>query len=758
MSVPDNGSFVFTRNGPLRQAIESKKPGVWAMFVAATIVLGPWSSITVYGQGAILEEIVVTAQKREQSLQDVPASVSAISADAINDYVGSDETILALAGRVPSLQAESSNGRILPRFYLRGLGNIDFDINANQPVAMVFDEIALENNVLRSVPLFDISRVEVLKGPQGSLFGRNTNAGVIKIDSVKPTFERNGYAKLGFGVRDTVSAEFAAGNQLADGVAARISLKHRERGKWIDNVVNGPGNDFGAFDEFALRLQFLIEPSDSFSALVKLHGFQTQGTNTVVFQANSLEVGSSGLRPGFSEEFTSNDGAGGLDLDHFGGALSLEWQFGESSFTSITGYDTLENFSQADVDGGLLSFNPADIGVLGRQVFFNVHTGDGLDDHYQFTQELRFASQRDKLFYQIGLFYFDEDYDARNQNFSAGFFDIVNQKTTSAAVFGQMEYAVSDIFAVTIGARFTDDKKDLEVRPGPTSTSPPGNISESDNFFNWDLAFTYDTSDEWSWYGRIANGSRGPVVLGRFGFTSSAKTETSTSLEFGFKSSLLDDRARWNAAMYGFKNDDQQLTATGGVANVNQLLNAKGVNGAGFETDFEVLLTDNFLVLSNLSYNYTEIDDPDLRDDLCGSNPPCTGLDPVVGTRMGPFGPVTEVSINGNPLPRTPEWLFNLTLQYTVLLNAGSLYFNTDWNYRSESNIFLHRSVEFVAEDRWLGGLRVGFRNESENLDLAIVGRNITDEVVVDGAINFLNLTTFVNEPAYWGVEARYSF
>ena len=144
----------------------------------------------------VLEEIIVTAQKREQSLEDVPASVSAISGDSVNDYLGSAENIRALAGRVPSLQIESSNGRTQPRFYIRGLGNIDFDNNANQPVAMVFDDVALENNVLRSLPLYDIQRVEVLKGPQGSLFGRNTNAGLVKIDSVKPSFEYGGYAAV----------------------------------------------------------------------------------------------------------------------------------------------------------------------------------------------------------------------------------------------------------------------------------------------------------------------------------------------------------------------------------------------------------------------------------------------------------------------------------------------------------------------------------------------------------------------------------
>ena len=120
---------------------------------------------------------------------------------------------------------------------------------------------------------------------------------------------------------------------------------------------------------------------------------------------------------------------------------------------------------------------------------------------------------------------------------------------------------------------------------------------------------------------------------------------------------------------------------------------------------------------------------------------------------------MTEVSINGNPLPRTPEWIGNVIVQYSVPTQfGGEFYFHTDWNYRSDSNIFLHRSLEFVAEQRVLGGLRTGIRGADNRWDIALVGRNITDKIVVDGALNFLNLTAFVNEPRYWGGEFRYNF
>ena len=730
--------------------------------IAITSALAGTLTPGLQAQDLALEEIIVTAQKREQTLTDVPAAVSAITGETVKTYVSGGQDIRALAARVPGLNIETSNGRTQPRFYLRGLGNIDFDANANQPVAMIYDEISIESNTLRSIPLFDIERIEVLKGPQGSLFGRNTNAGVIKIDSVKPSEDRNGYFSGAYGVRGTLIAEGASNFSLSDTFMVRASLKYQERDKWIDNTFNGPGDDYGAFEEFAWRVQMLWEASDSFSANLKLHGFNQDGSDANVFYANALRVGYSGLRPEFDEEIASQDFGyvTTMDTEHIGGALNLRWSFSnEMNFTSITGYDRIENFQSADVDGGEVSFNPADAGVLGKQLFFGVATGDGLDPLDQFTQEFRLSGQSDALFWQVGFFYFDEEFDLLNQSFhfppeSA----LVHQETESMAVFGQGEYEFSETWALTVGGRWTDDEKDLSVGPAfAGGIVTPASISVGDDFFNWDVALTFDASDDWTWYGRVATGSRGPVTLGRFGFVSSAKTEDTFSTELGFKSTLMDGRARWNTSVYMYENDDQQLTATGGVANVNQLLNADKVNGNGVETEFEINATENLFLSANLSYNDTEIDDPGLRDDRCGSTPTCTSLDPVAGIRIGPFGPVTEVFIDGNPLPRTPEWMFNFILEYTYPIANGDMYFNTDWNYRDESNLFLHESVEFVQEERWLGGLRAGYRTAG-GWDFALVGRNVTDEMVVEGGINFLNLTAFVNEPAYWGGEVRVNF
>ncbi|MFN8733774.1 MAG: TonB-dependent receptor plug domain-containing protein, partial [Hyphomonadaceae bacterium] len=156
-----------------------------------------------------IETVIVTARKREESSQDVPASLTTVRGDALTTLTSGGADMNAFSGRVPSLVVESSFGRTFPRFYLRGLGNSDFDLNASQPVSLIYDEVVFENPVLKGFPVFDVERIEVLRGPQGTLFGRNTPAGIVKFDSVKPNGKAGGYLKGGFrsfGGRDAEGA------------------------------------------------------------------------------------------------------------------------------------------------------------------------------------------------------------------------------------------------------------------------------------------------------------------------------------------------------------------------------------------------------------------------------------------------------------------------------------------------------------------------------------------------------------------------
>jgi iron complex outermembrane receptor protein len=194
--------------------------------------------------GTQLDEVVVTAERRSENLQKVPLSVAAVAGEQLRAVQAGGDDILSLSGRVPSLYAETTTGRIFPRFYIRGLGNIDFYLGASQPVAIIQDEVVLEHVVLKSNPVFDVQQVEVLRGPQGSLFGRNTTAGIIKFDTVKPTQTLQGRFNASYGSYGTTTFDGGIGGPIvADKLAFRVSTLYQHRDDWVDNTFAGVSAD-----------------------------------------------------------------------------------------------------------------------------------------------------------------------------------------------------------------------------------------------------------------------------------------------------------------------------------------------------------------------------------------------------------------------------------------------------------------------------------------------------------------------------------
>jgi iron complex outermembrane receptor protein len=232
-----------------------------------------------------------------------------------------------LSGRVPSLVLESSFGRSFPRFYMRGLGNTDFDLNASQPVSMIYDEIVLENPVLKGMPIFDVERVEVLRGPQGTLFGRNTPAGIVKFDTVKPSQARDAFVRTSYGRFDTVDVQGAVNAPLSETLSARFSGLYQSRSDWVDNGFTGENDALEGYTTGAARVQFLWQPSETFSGLLNLHAWDVDGTARL-FRANILRQGSNELAPGFSPDTVFHDGLNQQDIEGRGAVLKLDWELG----------------------------------------------------------------------------------------------------------------------------------------------------------------------------------------------------------------------------------------------------------------------------------------------------------------------------------------------------------------------------------------------------------------------------------------------
>jgi len=736
------------------------------------------STSSLYAQDAqvadnrTLEEVIVTANKTEQNLQEVPMSVTAMSGEDLEELRSGGNDIRFLSSRIPSLIVESDFGRVFPRFYIRGLGNTDFDLNASQPVSLIYDDIVMENPMLKGFPIFDTDRVEVLRGPQGTLFGRNTPAGIVKFDSVKPSEEKDGYAKIGFGSFSQFSFEGAVGGAISENWSARVSFLHDQRDDWVKNkpslidpnliLVNGQpkgDGDLEEYNETAYRIQLAYE-SDSFTALFNLHGRSLDGT-AAVFRANIIEKGSNNFVPGYNRKVVSHDGGNEQTVDSTGFSAKLEW-FLDNDFTvtSITGYETVEAFSRGDVEGGYgaIFLEP---GIPSGPGFipFPAQTADGIPDHGQFTQELRLSKTSDKVFWQTGLFFFDETLDVESFNYndlsdSFSGFATQSQDTTAYAIFGQAEFYISDATTITAGLRWSNDEKKytaaVPLPPFGGAPVPPSSVNPSDSNVSGNLSISYEVDDTTNVYARLARGFRAPSIQGRVlfgGQITVADSETITSIEAGFKKELWDYRARLNTAVFYYNLSDQQLTAGSGTANVNQLVNADTTVGYGFETDLTAALTDNTLLTFGMSYNHTEIQDKNLTVSPCGSD--CTVLDPpgaIAGT----------VSIDGNSLPRAPEWMVNVILKHTIPLDSANIVLSTDWAYRSDINFFLYESKEFRGDALLEGGVRVAY--ETEKWSAGLFGRNITDQDKLIAAIDFNNLEGIVNQPRVWGVDFQYYF
>lgn len=692
-----------------------------------------------------LEEIIVTAQRREQSLRDVPISVSSLQGDRINDFATGGSDIRLLSARIPGLNAESSNGRVAPRFYLRGLGNTDFDLIASQPVSIVMDDVVMENVVHKSFPLFDLERVEVIRGPQGTLFGRNTPAGIIKFDSRKPDQDPNGYLTASYGSLGQKNVEAAFGQGISDTVSFRLSALFQDRNDYIDNDFLGTEDALGGYTEKAARAQVLYK-TDNFDALAMFQYRDNSGTSAL-FRANVLTKGSNELNDNFVRDtvFLGDSHNNPQAYENWGATLRMNYTFGNDiTLTSITAFLDASGSSLGDIDGG----NPTGPGFIP----FQSTTAGITDNAEQFTQELRFSQQAtDEIFWQAGFFYFDSN---NVLGTDPGFIPatFASHDNEAWAVFGQVAYDLSDETTLTVGARYTDDQREMRSVSGGTGEVFLRDVSA--DRLSWDIALNHTATENVSVYARVASGFRAPTIQGRdiafFGAPSVATEETIISYEAGFKAQLIEDRLRWNASVFYWDVDDLQISAVGGGGNFIQLINSDNAVGYGFETDLEFLATENLMLTAGFAYNNTEIRDRDLAVGVCGFNN-CTVLDPVNSDG--------RALVDGNPLPQAPEWTLNFTAEYTKSVgNDAEIFFMTDWAFQGRTNFFLYESIEYTSNGDFEGGLKIGYRWEDNKYELAFFGRNITNEANIKGGIDFNNLTAFFNEPRVMGGAFRVNF
>ena len=725
--------------------------------------------------GAGLQDVVVTAERRSENLQTVPVSVGVVAGDDLRTYTSSgDDTLLSLAGRTPSLYVETTTGRIFPRFYIRGLGNIDFYLGASQPVEIIQDDVVLEHVVLKSNPVYDVQQVEVLRGPQGTLFGRNTTAGIVKFDSNQPTQTYQGRADMSVGSYGSVNLDTGVGGPLiADKLSFRVSTLLQHRANWVDNTYRGPSADstatpmrnvMGGFDDRNVRLQLLLTPTDNFSIEGSGHGRWYTGTSTL-FHRGALHKGSNDVSAEPRDSVAYDEAQDNPQAyKTFGGSVRTAYDFGAATLTSITAYETTSGYSRGDTDGGAATYYPFNGAANG----YGESQGN-VRDLDQWSEEVRLASPGGNRFtWQVGGIYFDtrditDFYQrafflttaARNPNNWVRLHDV----NTSWGGFAQVSYELAPKLRVTLGGRVTNDTKTTDLlktaNTAANAVTYTGrrHVRLSDTQPSFDASLLYQASDDLSLYSRVARGFRGPTIQGRSAVFNSdfttANSETILSWETGFKSNLFNNTLRFNASVFGYRVSDIQLN--GNDVNGNGVLfNADRADAYGLEAETTWKPVPNFTFGAGLSLLHTEIKDRRVYAQVCALNGVvvCTVEDPTVRVGTNVFA-----QIDGEPLPNAPQYNVNVNARYDLpLTGGGRVFLAGDFDIQGYTQFVLYRTKEFTSNGNYEAGLKLGFAPAGDKYEFAVFARNITDQKNLKGVIENYMAAVF-NEPRVIGVS-----
>ncbi len=736
------------------------------------------------------EPIVVTAQRRIEDAMKVPVAVSVLRSEALHDFqaAGAD-TLLSLSGKVPSLYVESTTGRIFPRFYIRGLGNIDFYLGASQPVTVIQDDVVMEHVVLKSNPAFDIGQVEVLKGPQGSLFGRNTTAGIVKFDSARPTDRLAGQALLSYGRFNSVNVDAGIGGSLtADGsLSFRLSGLYQHRDNWISNIYTGPSDDgtvggknvMGGYNERDVRLQLQAKPNDALTLRLSGHYRDYDGTASIFYRGSIIPGTHGKLVPGFDRRIVANDEAQNNPQAYkmHGVSLIADYDLGGATLTSITAWEHASGFSRGDTDGGAAAnFGGVLPNICAAGCGESQGRLRGLD---QWSQELRLASPDTGPFkWQLGGIYFDSrdltEFDQRAFFLTSNALGttpnpnnwvLLHNVNTSYAGFGQISYQLTDQLTATAGVRVTHDSRDTELLKTANTIANVSTftgatrVKLTDTKPSFDAALLYAASRDFSIYARVARGFRGPTIQGRSAvfnapFTT-AKSETNTSYEAGIKSALLDNAVHFNLTGFYYQVDNIQLNGNDSNGN-GVLFNAAKATGYGMEAELELRPVQNLRFNVGFSALHTQIEDRNVfaQAGAAGGVLSETVLNPVVRVGNNYFA-----QIDGNPLPNAPAFNLNISGRYDQLIgqSGAKLFVSGDFNMQGKTNFVLYRSVEYRADGNLELGAKVGLA--FGRYEIAAFVRNLTDETNLIGVIDTSNYRAGIyNEPRVFGVTFSGSF
>lgn len=654
-----------------------------------------------------LGSVVVTANKREENVQEVPTAISVLGGKDLQDR-GIGRSASEVLNYVPNASANTqANGR--PRWWIRGVGAGQQQVDMASPVGIYLDDVYLSNATATGFPLFDLDRVEVLRGPQGTLWGKNTTGGAVNIISKKPSFDSGeNYVKADIGTYSSRIFEGAVGGELvSERVAGRLSFYDQDRDGYFRNTFTGQRD--GSQKDTAIRGQLLFQLTDNLEALLNIHrrDYETDGSIQTVTGVGAGGAFRFGYVPSGKRKEVAANADGKSDSTQNGANLTLHWNLGGYTLTSITAYEDWDLTSLSDSDNSPLELSRGYTDAKSKQ----------------YSQEFRLASPReDRWNWLSGIHLFKEDIDsysasARLPNGSVPAFigsstNALNNfsytdyshKASSFALFGSTTYNWTDAFATTLGARWSTEKKETDISrrsatgAGITAASY-GNIAQWWNSFNatnlftnpaglvtnfdaeqekrWN-SFTYDFTPEYKIndtsraFFKFAHGQKS----GGFNTAATAtaalntvKPEKLNAYELGYKSEWLEGRLNFNSSLFYYDYDDVQVNVVGvpagATTTVSYLQNAKSASIKGLELEVEALPTNRLRLVGNIGLQSSEF------KELVVQN--------------------STTNFNGNDLVRTPNFNSLLSATYRIPLdNDAKIVSSIDWRYTSDQFYFVN--------------------------------------------------------------------
>ncbi|MCZ0951940.1 MAG: TonB-dependent receptor, partial [Rhodospirillaceae bacterium] len=470
----------------------SRSRGSAVALLAVAIAISPPLSQTALAQ-AVLEEIVVTARKRDENLQEVPIAITALSGDAI-ERLGF-QSPGQIATQIPNVQFNDEG--TIPQFNIRGIQLNDFGDGNEAPVAFYIDEVYKGTLAGQTVGLFDLERVEVLRGPQGTLFGRNTTGGLAHFVTRKPTVEGEGYLSAQLGSFSQTIIEGALSGPLAEAARGRIAAKYNKDDGWQGNTQNS--SRFAATDALALRASLEVDLSDSAMLSAMVHygdqdnvsqGYGLAGTLNPTNRApcSGSEILAGGCVTAIGEPSNLNPRLANTEQDTLqfknstsGGYLRFDWSVGNAlEFVSISAVERVDKFFQEDSDASPNPVNNSLRIVTGGAVPLDLPAflSNYSVESSQFTQEFRLSGDREKLNWVLGAFYYTDGKDPlrfevpqaeATLGSPTGIGNDASLDTDSWAVFAQTDWWLTDTTNLIVGVRFTEDEKDLTISDSATN-------------------------------------------------------------------------------------------------------------------------------------------------------------------------------------------------------------------------------------------------------------------------------------------------